>query len=175
MSAVKLAHPCDGYLTNVFTDTSEAHWSSITNQVLTEDSSIPLREQRHEPRAFLSGEFKDANFSWSTAEEAFRIVQTFERPDYVLTGKATELHTGRRKLTYTFDPYRSNPSVSRHAARMPMRWVCKMCAFRYVSVTCASLVFWLSTGTRRFKLGDFVAEPYGILPLPLRTPGGIVS
>jgi hypothetical protein len=32
----------------------------------------------------------------------------------------------------------------------------------------------LSTGTQRFKFGDVVSEPYGILNLPLRTPGGIV-
>jgi Reverse transcriptase (RNA-dependent DNA polymerase) len=30
MSAVKLAHPRDGYLTKVFTDASKTHWSSIT-------------------------------------------------------------------------------------------------------------------------------------------------
>jgi hypothetical protein len=33
----------------------------------------------------------------------------------------------------------------------------------------------LSTGTRRFTFGDVVSEPYGILAVPLRTPGGIVS
>jgi hypothetical protein len=32
----------------------------------------------------------------------------------------------------------------------------------------------LSTGTLRFKFGDVVTEPYGILTVPLRTPGGIV-
>jgi hypothetical protein len=33
----------------------------------------------------------------------------------------------------------------------------------------------LSTGTRRFTFGDVVSEPYGILTVPLRTQGGIVS
>jgi hypothetical protein len=33
----------------------------------------------------------------------------------------------------------------------------------------------LSAGTRRFKFGDVVAEPYGMLTVPLRTPGGIVT
>jgi hypothetical protein len=32
----------------------------------------------------------------------------------------------------------------------------------------------LSAGTRRFKFGDVVPEPYGMLTVPLRTPGGIV-
>jgi hypothetical protein len=32
----------------------------------------------------------------------------------------------------------------------------------------------MSAGTRRFKFGDVVSEPYGILTVPLRTPGGIV-
>jgi RNase H-like domain found in reverse transcriptase len=88
MSAVTLAHPKAGYCTHVFTDASETNWSSITTQVLAEDDCFPLQEQRHEPLAFLSGEFKDAIFNWSTAEkEAFPTVQTFERLDYVLTGK----------------------------------------------------------------------------------------
>jgi hypothetical protein len=37
------------------------------------------------------------------------------------------------------------------------------------------LPYELSTGTRRFKFGDVVSEPYRILTVPLRTPGGIVS
>jgi hypothetical protein len=32
----------------------------------------------------------------------------------------------------------------------------------------------LSTGTRRFKFADVVSELYGILTVPLKTPGGIV-
>jgi hypothetical protein len=32
----------------------------------------------------------------------------------------------------------------------------------------------LSAGTRRFKFGDVVSEPYGMLTVRLRTPGGIV-
>jgi hypothetical protein len=32
----------------------------------------------------------------------------------------------------------------------------------------------LSTGTRRFKFGDVVSEPYGTFTVPLRSPGGIV-
>jgi RNase H-like domain found in reverse transcriptase len=133
MSAVKVAHPRDGYLTNVFTDASETHWSSITTQVPMEDSSLPFREHRHQPLAFLSGEFKDASFNWSTAEkEAFPIVQAFERLDYILAGKTNELHTDHRNLIYIFDPHGSNPSVSRHVARKLMRWAYKMCAFRYI-------------------------------------------
>jgi RNase H-like domain found in reverse transcriptase len=122
MRAVKLARPRDGYLTIVFTDASETHWSSITTQVPMEDSSLPLREHRHEPLVFLSGEFKDASFNWSTAEkEAFPIVQTFERLEYLLAGKTTELHTYNRNLIYIFDPHGSNPSVSRHVASKLMR------------------------------------------------------
>jgi hypothetical protein len=37
------------------------------------------------------------------------------------------------------------------------------------------LPYKLSTGTRRLKFGDVISEPYGILTVPLRTPGGIVS
>jgi RNase H-like domain found in reverse transcriptase/Reverse transcriptase (RNA-dependent DNA polymerase)/Integrase zinc binding domain/Integrase core domain/Aspartyl protease len=133
MSAVTLAHPKESCSTHVFTDASETHWSSITTQVLKEDDSLPLQEQRHEPLAFLSGEYKDASFNWSTAEkEAFPIVQTFERLDYILAGKMTELHTDHRNLIYIFDPLGSNPSVSRHVASKLMRWAYKMCAFRYV-------------------------------------------
>jgi hypothetical protein len=36
------------------------------------------------------------------------------------------------------------------------------------------LTYELSRGTRRLKFGDVVSEPYGILTVPLRTPGGII-
>jgi RNase H-like domain found in reverse transcriptase len=133
MSAVTLAHPKEGYCTHVFTDAYETHWLSITTQMPAEDDCFLLQEQRHEPLAFLSGEFKDASFNWSTAEKkAVPIVQTFERLDYVLTGKTTELHTDHRNLIYIFDSHGSNPSVCRHVASKLMRWSYKMCAFRYV-------------------------------------------
>jgi hypothetical protein len=80
-----------------------------------------LREQRHEPLAFLASEFKDTSFNWSTAEkEAFPIVQTFKRLDYILAGNSTELHTDHRNHIYIFDPHGLNPSVPRHVASKSM-------------------------------------------------------
>jgi RNase H-like domain found in reverse transcriptase len=92
-----------------------------------------LPVQRHEPLAFLASEFKDTSFNWSTAEkEAFPIVQTFKRLDYILAGNSTELHTDHRNLIYIFDPHGLNPSVPRHVASKLMRWAFKMCAFRCI-------------------------------------------
>jgi RNase H-like domain found in reverse transcriptase len=74
-----------------------------------------------------------SSFSWSTCEkEAYPIVQTFERLDYLLVGKTTDLHTDHRNLDYIFDPYGQNPTVARHVASKLMRWAFKLCAFRYI-------------------------------------------
>jgi Integrase zinc binding domain/RNase H-like domain found in reverse transcriptase len=59
-------------------------------------------------------------------------VQSFERLDYLLMGKTTELHTDHRNLVYIFDPYGQNPTTARHVASKLMRWALRLCAFRYV-------------------------------------------
>jgi hypothetical protein len=75
IAAVTLAHPKDGYTTPKFTDASKTHWSSVLTQIPDRANRLPLRDQRHEPLAFLSGEFKDSSCSWSTVEdEAYLIV-----------------------------------------------------------------------------------------------------
>jgi hypothetical protein len=49
--------------------------------------------------------------------------------------------------------------------------------YRHARALCnlTGVPYELSTGTRRFKFGDVFSEPYGILTVPLRTPGGISS
>jgi hypothetical protein len=54
-----------------------------------------------------------------------------------------------------------------------MSCVCFRQARALCNLTCVP--YELSIRTRRFKLGDAVSEPHGILTVPLRTPGGIVA
>lgn len=60
----------------VFTNASEFLWSGVVTRVPTEDLSLSSAEQRHEPLAFLSRPFRDAELHWKTLEkEAHAIME----------------------------------------------------------------------------------------------------
>ena len=66
-----------------FTDASEYHWGVIVTQMTKEDLDVLM--QRHEPLAFLSGNFNRSPKHWSVIEkEAFPIVEAVERLRYLL-------------------------------------------------------------------------------------------
>jgi hypothetical protein len=59
-------------------------------------------------------------------------VRSFERLDYLLVGKTTELHTDHRNLVNIFDLYGQNRTIARHMTSKLMRWAFKLCTYRYV-------------------------------------------
>jgi hypothetical protein len=49
-----------------------------------ENREKQVEDQDHEPLVFLSGTFSGAPERWSIVEEAYAIVETFRRVDYLL-------------------------------------------------------------------------------------------
>jgi RNase H-like domain found in reverse transcriptase len=68
----------------LYTDASDAFWSSVITQVPPEELDLPTPEQRHEPLAFLSGRFTGSSTRWSMFEkEAFAIVTACDRMQWL--------------------------------------------------------------------------------------------
>lgn len=130
---IKLAFPKPEYDTVLCTDASETHWSGVLTQVRKSERQLPLCEQRHEPLGFVSGSFKKALLAWSTVEkEAFAVVESMIRFEYLIGGKEISLYTDHANLIYIYDPYGRNPGIAKHTASKLTRWAVKLSSFRYV-------------------------------------------
>jgi len=131
--SLKLAHPKQGYVTCLFSDASDTHWSSVLTQVPEQEMDRCVEDQNHEPLSFLSGAFSGASANWSIVEkEAFSIVESMTRLEYLIAGKEVSLFTDHANLTYIFDPVGQNPGIARHTANKLMRWALRLSGYRYV-------------------------------------------
>lgn len=69
----------------MFTDSSDRYWAGVFTQCAPREVEKEDAEQRHEPLAFLSGEFTGLELAWMTYEkEGYAIMQIFQRMDYRL-------------------------------------------------------------------------------------------
>ncbi|KAH9119621.1 hypothetical protein AeMF1_007787, partial [Aphanomyces euteiches] len=68
-NVVPLSHPRNDMEVCVFTDASDKFWGAVATQILSEDLSLPLEDQRHEPLAFLSGTFTGVSQRWPIVEK----------------------------------------------------------------------------------------------------------
>ena len=84
-ACVELSHPDPTQILCVFADASETHWGSVITQIPSTQTQREIEDQDHQPLMFLSGTFSNAALRWSICEkEAFSIVQTLIRADYLL-------------------------------------------------------------------------------------------
>ena len=89
-------------------------------------------KQNHEPLSFLSS-FTRASSYWSIVEkEAFAVVESMTRLEYLKASKEVSLFTYHANLVYIYDPHGQNPGIRRHMANNLMRWALKLSGFRYV-------------------------------------------
>ena len=136
--SVKLAFPRFDQNLYRFTDAYDTHWSAVLTQVRTEDRSLELENQRHEPLCFLSGVFSGSSANWSVPEkEGYAIVEAMCRLDFLVLGREVTIlnivnFTDHANLVYLYDPYGHNSGIARHTASKLMRWAIKLSAFRYV-------------------------------------------
>jgi len=131
--SLKLAHPKPGYVTCLFSDALGTHWSSVLTQVPKSQMGSTVEDQSHEPLSFLSGAFTGASANWSIVEkEAFSIVESMARLEYLIAGKEISLFTDHANLIYIFDPVGQNPGIARHTANKLLRWALKLSGYRYV-------------------------------------------
>jgi RNase H-like domain found in reverse transcriptase len=68
----------------VLTDAADRFNAGLVT-IHEEQLDLPNEEQDHQPLAFLSGEFKDAQIRWTVPEkDGFAIVDTVIKVDYLL-------------------------------------------------------------------------------------------
>lgn len=133
VQSIELAHPKAGQRLCLFTDASETHWGSVFTQVPNKQMGREIEKQDHAALAFLSGSFTGASANWSIVEkEAFSVVESMIRLDHYTAAGEVSLYTDHANLVYIFDPYGSNPEMSRHTANKLMRWTLKLSAYRYI-------------------------------------------
>ncbi|KAH9114827.1 hypothetical protein LEN26_013016 [Aphanomyces euteiches] len=121
-NVVPLSHPRSDMEVCVFTDASDKFWGAVATQIPSEDLSLPLEDQRHEPLAFLSGRFTGASQRWPIVEkEAYAW--------YVPV--VSRLFTDHRNLVYMFNPRGSNSGMAKYQADKLQRWALVMSTFPY--------------------------------------------
>lgn len=132
-NAVKLAFPKDGHVLCVYTDASEEFWAAVITQTKEQQLNKKVGEQQHEPMAFLGGRFTGAQKNWTTYEkEAYAIVQTFDRLDYLFWGTTrTHIFTDHKNLLYVFAPLALRPNSPRHVLSKVHRWAIHLSRFEF--------------------------------------------
>jgi RNase H-like domain found in reverse transcriptase len=104
----------------VLTDTSDSFYAGLVTQIDEKQLNISMEEQDHQPLAFLSGEFKGAQLSWTIPEkESIAIVDTVTKVDYLLLSH-DELSTlsDHLNLTYIYNPLSADPTLARHVTTL---------------------------------------------------------
>jgi hypothetical protein len=133
VSMVPLVHPQDDVDVCVYTDASQDYWGAIVTQVEVGELTKSLKDQVHQPLAFLSGSFKGAATRWPIVEkEAYAIVETCKRLEYLLLHeRGFHLFTDHRNLQYIFNPTSVNGTVAKYQADKLQRWSMVLQMFRY--------------------------------------------
>lgn len=132
-NAVKLAFPKEGKAICVFTDASDKFWAGIVSQVDPEQLSMDTSKQKHEPLAFIGGQFSGPQNNWTTYEkEAFAIVKVFDKLDFVLWGRnQVHVFTDHRNLLFVFAPLALRPNAPRYVLSKVHRWAIHLSRFDF--------------------------------------------
>lgn len=114
----------------LFTDASNDGWGAVLMQGTAYDSTKILSDQAMKPIYFLSGLFTGSSHRWSVIEkEAFAIVESVERLDFLLTRiKPFYIMTDHKNLQYIFAPNNELKTATRHKIS---RWALALSSFRY--------------------------------------------
>ncbi|KAH9142236.1 hypothetical protein AeRB84_013675, partial [Aphanomyces euteiches] len=116
---VPLAHPDPAKMVCLYTDAN--------------DLSNPVSTQRHEPLAFLSGSFKGASERWPIVKkEAFAVVESCKRLEYLLVRDGFRLFTDHRNLEYMFNPFGTSAAMAKYQAHKLQRLALTMSTFPYL-------------------------------------------
>lgn len=131
--AVKMAFPKPDHVICVYTDASEHLWASVVTQTEEDELSKAIEQQKHEPLAFLGGKFNKSQRNWTTYEkEAYAVVQTFDRMDYLFWGsKRTHVFTDHKNLLYVFAPLALRPNSPMHVLSKVHRWAIHLSRFDF--------------------------------------------
>ena len=128
-----LSHPKAKCRVLMFPDASDLFWGSCVTQVPAEEMrrDVPVEEMSQEPLGFVSGVLKGSELRWPTVDkEAFAVVSTFKRLDYLLWN-GVDIFCDHRNLAYIFHPGATGKSPSKAAAQRLQGWGAYIGQFRY--------------------------------------------
>ncbi len=146
-----LSHPMDGWLRFLFPDASDQFWSIFLTQIPPDDISKPYEDQRHEPLAFISGQFKDSQIHWPIIEkEGFPLIEGCHRlKHYLLSRFPFIIFTDHRNLVYIMDPLSRSTSTSRTSGDRLERWKLQIMDLNYrIEHISGEDNVWADLGTR---------------------------
>lgn len=132
-NAVKLSHRDPSKILCIHTDASDRFWAGVVTQCDENQLHKPISAQQHDPLAFLGSRFNPTQENWTTFEqEAFAIVETFKRLDYLFAcDPCIRIFTDHRNLLFTFNPYAVEPSTPRQKVLKVLRWALFLSTFNY--------------------------------------------
>jgi RNase H-like domain found in reverse transcriptase len=116
MDSMTLAFPDPDKRICVLTDASDRFYAGLVTQIDEEQLDLPMKEQDHQPLAFLSREFQGAQLRWTVSEkEGFAIVDTVTKVDYLLRSHDEfSILSDHLNLTYIYNPLSTDHTIARH-------------------------------------------------------------
>jgi len=120
----------------LYTDASDNHWGAILTQVPPGwvESQAPPEDWPHQPVAFLSGSFKNAQMSWPiVGKEAFAVHEACDKLEhFIQRNRGVHIFTDHRNLVYIFDPAGRPAGTSKGTAGRLERWGIALSAVPYI-------------------------------------------
>ncbi len=115
------------------TDASDSDWAAVVTQCSPDKLDLPTMDQKHEPLAFLSSDFKGNQCNWSTYEkEGFAIYQVFRKMDYLLMVEGNiQVHTDHTNFIFVFNPQSIDRSLGRYDVKKVRRWAMYLSMYQY--------------------------------------------
>ena len=96
-------------------------------------NGVSVADRHHAPLGFVSGAFKGAQVRWPIVDEAFAIVSTCRRLEYLMF-RGFVVYCDHRNLAYIFHPNAAGASSSKTAAQRLQGWSSYLGQFKYTVV-----------------------------------------
>lgn len=108
----------------IFTDASDRFWASVVTQCETNELNKSIKNQSHQPLAFLSGEFTGTELGWTTVEKkGYAISQVFTRLNYMLQCESPiRIFTDHRNIFLFLCPLLLDLSMGRNKVLEVLHW-----------------------------------------------------
>ncbi len=120
LHAVTLAHPDPSKALCAFSDASELFWGLMLSQLPKPELSNALRSSRHEPLAFLSGNFRENQLRWPIVDkEGYAVIQLY-KVYHLIYGRRLHIFTDHRNLKYIWGAIPS--TVSKATSQRLQSW-----------------------------------------------------
>lgn len=122
-NSVKLAHIREDHLTFRYTEESQYYWAAIFTQLRRDQPGCQPEEQEHEALYFLAEKFSGNSERWNTLEkEVLTTIEEMGNLEHISIEGEIHVFKNHANIIYIFDPFVSNPGISRNVAQKLIRW-----------------------------------------------------